>query len=123
MPITNTPFQFENCNHIWHIQRRETESEIVKEGCEKLEINPEKMEVKSLQQTNFLSGFWQNLVNYRNSHDKKLLKKIDEAHDLEPIDLIVLVDNEPTLFTDFFKSEIIRLFCKYDIPILVFPTQ
>ena len=123
MPITKTPFKFENCNHIWHIKRRETESEIVEKGCRKLNINPEKMEVKTLHQTNFLSAFWQNLVNYRNSHDKNLLKKIDKAHELEPIDLIVLVDNEPSIFTSFFKSEIIHLFCKYDIPILVFPTK
>jgi len=123
MPITKTLFQFKKCNHIWHIKRRETESGIVTKGCQKLKITPEKIEVKTFQQTNFLSAFWQNLVNYRNVHDKKLLKKIDEMHELEPIDLIVLVDNEPSVFTTFFKSEIIRLFCKYDIPILVFPTQ
>lgn len=123
MPISNTAFNFKKCSHIWHIKRRETELEIVAKGCEKLKINPEKIEVKSLQQTNFLSAFWQSLVNYRNSHDKKLLKKIDEAHALEPIDLIVLVDNDPSIFTNFFKSEVIHFFCKYDIPILVFPTQ
>ena len=123
MPITKTPFRFEDCNHIWHIQRRETEPEIVEKGCRKLKIDAEKMEVKTLQQSNFFSAFWQNLVNYRNSHDKNLLKKIDEMHELEPIDLIILVDNDPSIFTTFFKSEVIHLFCKYDIPILVFPTQ
>jgi hypothetical protein len=123
MPISDAPFNFKNCDHIWHIKRSETELEIITEGCRKLQINPEKMETKSLQQTNFLSAFWQNLVNYRNNHDKNLLKKIDEAHELEPIDLIILVDHDPSIFTSFFKSEVIHLFCKYNIPILVFPTK
>jgi len=122
MPITDALFKFKSCNHIWHIKRRETESKIVEKGIKKLKIDPEKMQTKSLQQTSFLSAFWQNIVSYEKSHDKNLLKKIDEAHDLEPIDLIILVDNEPSVFTSFFKSEVIHLFCKYDIPILVFPT-
>jgi len=123
MPFTDVSFNFNKCKHIWHIKLKETELEIVAKGCRKLKINPKKIEVKSLQQTNFLSAFWQNLVKYRNSHDKGLLKKIDEAHELEPIDLIVLVDNDASVFTSFFKSEVIRLFCKYDIPILVFPAK
>ena len=123
MPNSNTPFNFKNCKHIWHIIQGENESSIVDQSCQNLKINPEILESKTLQQTNFLSSLWQNLVNYRNTHDKRLLKKIDEAHEQEPIDLIILVDNEPKLFTDFFKSDIIRIFCKYDIPILVLPSQ
>lgn len=123
MPFTDTPFKFTNCNHIWHIKRKATESEIVERGMKNLEIDPEKMQVKSPQQSSFLSNFWQNIVSYEKSHDEKLLKKIDEAHDLEPIDLIILVDNEPSIFTSFFKSEVIHLFGKYDIPILVFPKR
>ena len=113
MPITKTPLSIKITVDLKGIEN----------GCKNLKINPKKMEVKTLQQISFLSSFWQNLVSYRNIHDKKLLKKIDEAHELERIDLIILVDNEPNKFTDFFKSEIIRLFCKYDIPILVFPKQ
>jgi nucleotide-binding universal stress UspA family protein len=123
MPITDTPFNFENCEHIWHIKQKETETEVVLGGTTKLGINPAKMEVKSLGQTSFLSTFWKNIVEYEKSHDKKLIEKIDNAHDEEPIDLIVLVDNEKSVFTNFFKSDVIHLFCKYDIPILVFPAK
>lgn len=123
MPITQTDFQFKNCSHIWHIKRKKKETEIVATGMKNLEINPNVLETKSFRQKNFLSKFWQNIVNYKQSHDEKLLKKIDEAHELEPIDLIVLVDNEPSVFTRFLESEVIHLFCKYDIPILIFPTQ
>jgi hypothetical protein len=123
MPSTDTPFNFENCEHIWHIKRRETETEIVQKGVKKMGINPTKMEVKSLEQSSFLSDFWRNIVAYEKSHDEKLIKKIDEAHEKEPIDLIVLVDNEKSVFTNFFKSDVIHLFCKYDTPILVFPAK
>jgi hypothetical protein len=81
------------------------------------------MEVKSPEQTSFLSSFWENIIAYEKSHDKKLIKKIDKAHEAEPIDLIILVDNEKSIFTNFFKSDIIHLFCKYDIPIVVFPAK
>ena len=121
MPSTDTLFHFEQCEHIWHIKRRKTEKRIVENGIKKLNIDAAKMEVKTLEQKNFLSAFWQNLVAYEQSHDVSLIKKIDEAHDKEPIDLIVLVDNEKSVFTDFFHSDIIHLFHKYDIPILVFP--
>ena len=120
MPFTKTNFKLEDCNHVWHIQRKKSESKVVSKGMTKLRIKPEKMEVKSLQQTNFISSFWENIVAYENSHDEKLLRKIDEAHDSELIDLIVLVDNEQSIFTKFFKSDVIHLFCKYGIPILIF---
>lgn len=122
MPFTETSFCFKNCEHIWHVKRKETETEIVKKGVERLNIDPAKMEVKLLEQSNFFSAFWKNIVDYEKTHDRKLIKKIDEAHEKEPIDLIVLVDNDKSVFTQFFKSDIIHLFCKYDIPILVFPT-
>ncbi len=123
MPFTSTPFMFENCEHIWHIAQRETETEVVQEGIKRMGLTPAKMKKKSLEQSSFLSAFWKNIVAYEKSHDKKLIKKIDAAHDEEPIDLIVLVDNEKSVFTNFFKSDVIHLFCKYDIPILVFPTK
>jgi len=123
MPITSTSFSLKDSQRIWHIKRRATESEVVALGLKKLSIKPESLEVKSLRQTNFLSAFWKNIVAYENSHDKKLLKKIDDAYDSKSIDLIIVVDNEPSIFTSFFKGDVLRLFCKYDIPILVFPTQ
>lgn len=123
MPFTDTSFDFKNCEHIWHIKRQETETKIVRKSIKKIGINPTKLEVKSLEQSSFLSAFWENLVAYEKSHDKKLIKKIDKAHDKEPIDLIVLVDNDISVFTSFFKSDLIHIFCKYDIPILVLPGE
>lgn len=123
MPITETPFKLQNCEHIWHIKRSDTEPVIVAKGMKKLGINPERMEVKTLQQRNFLSSFWKNILAYKKSHKKTLLKKIDSAHKKEAIELIILVDNEPSLFTDFFKGEIVHQFNEHKIPILVFPYQ
>ena len=123
VPISDTPFKFNQCKHIWHIKRNESETEVVKKGLAKLKIKPEKMEVKTLQQSNILSAFCENILAYESSHNKRLLKKIDKAHDEEPINLIVIVDNEESLFTRFLKSDIIHLFCKYNIPILVFPNH
>ena len=48
MPVMKATFQFENCNHIWHIKRNETELKIVSKGFRKLRINTNKMEVKTL---------------------------------------------------------------------------
>lgn len=123
MPTTDATFQFEGCEHIWHIKRKETEPEIVAKGIRRLGIDAKRMEEKTFEQTSFLSSFWKNLVTFGTTHDKKLLSAIDEAHETEPIDLIILVDHEQSLFINFLKSDVIRQFCKYDIPILVFPAS
>ncbi|MEO1258566.1 MAG: universal stress protein [Bacteroidota bacterium] len=123
LPITDAPFRLQNCEHVWHIKRRDTEPVVVAKGMEKLGVDPERMEVKTLQQRNFLSSFWKNIIAYENSHKKNLLKKIDEAHEKESIDLIILVDNEASIFSDFFKGEIVRQFNDHKIPILVLPDQ
>lgn len=121
MPVTDQAFQWDKCAHIWHIQRRDNETEIVKKGIAKLSIQPGRVVTKSLTQQSFLSSFWQNMMAYQSTHDRKLLAAIDEAHETEPIELIVLVDHEQSVFINFLKSDTIRIFCKYEIPILVFP--
>ena len=123
LPITDTPFRLQNCEHVWHIKRKDTEPVVVAKGMEKLGIDPERMEVKTLQQRNFLSSFWKNVLAYENTHKKELLKKIDQAHENEAIDLIILVDNEASVFSVFFKGEVVRQFNDHKIPILVFPAQ
>lgn len=121
MPVTDDAFKWDKCAHIWHIQRRSNEAEIVEKGITKLGIQPGRVVTKSVSQQSFLSSFWKNLMAYENTHDRKLLAAIDEAHETEPIELIVLVDHEQSIFINFLKSDTIRIFCKYEIPILVFP--
>lgn len=121
LPVNETPFQFNTCQHIWHIQRRDNEGEIVAKGISRLGIQVGRMETKSITQQSFLSAFWKNLMAYESTHDRKLLNAIDQAHETEPIDLIVLVDHEQSVFINFLKSDTIRIFCKYEIPILALP--
>lgn len=123
MPVTGRPFQFEHCEHIWHIERRANEGEIVAKGMAGLGIAAGRIETKSLTQGSFLSDFWKNLMAYENTHDQKLLSAIDQAHETEPIDLIVLVDHEQSIFINFLKSDTIRVLCKYEIPILALPAN
>ncbi len=123
MPDTDMPFNFTDCEHVWHIERRASESPVVEKYSKKLDINPAKAEVKTLRQTGFLSAFWKNIMAYEKSHDERLIKKIDKAHEREPIDLLILVDTEQSVFSEFFRSDTVRLFCKYNIPILVLPAS
>jgi hypothetical protein len=123
MPFMDKPFKFDTCSHVWHIKRKDSESKVVEKWNKSLSINQEVVEEKSLHQDTFISSFWQNIVQYQNTHNESLLKVIDKAHESEPIDLIILVDNNESIFTRFFKSDTIKLFCKYDIPILILPPQ
>jgi hypothetical protein len=117
------PFKFDTCSCVWHIKRKDSESKVVEKWNKSLSINQEVVEEKSLQQDTFISSFWQNIVQYQNTHNESLLKVIDKAHESEPIDLIILVDNNESIFTRFFKSDTVKLFCEYDIPILILPPQ
>jgi nucleotide-binding universal stress UspA family protein len=121
MPVTDRSFTLGDCEHIWHIQRRNNEEEIVNHGMHGLGIQPGRIVTKSFTQQSFLSAFWKNLTTYESTHDRKLLAAIDKAHESEPIDLIVLVDHDQSVFINFLKSDTIRIFCKYEIPLLVFP--
>lgn len=123
MPVNSKSFRFDTCDHIWHIQRRDGEREIVTEGIARLGIEAGRLETKSVMQQSYLSAFWKNLMAYESTHDQQLLRAIDQAHDQEPIDLIVLVDHEQSVFINFLKSDTIRIFCKYKIPLLVFPAS
>lgn len=123
MPVTNKSFRLDTCEHIWHIQRKVNEAEMVAKGMARLGIKASRIASKSLTQQSFFSAFWQNLMAYETTHDQKLLRAIDQAHETEPIDLIILVDHDQSVFINFLKSDTIRIFCKYEIPILVFPTM
>jgi hypothetical protein len=113
-------FSFHNLNNIWHIQRNETERNIVLDESGKFGIKPTLIITKSLAQKKFVSAFWENIVTFTKSHDTILLKAISKSYHDEQIDLVLLVNRIKGMFELFVKDEAFQIISQFDIPILIF---
>jgi len=116
-------FSFNKCDGIWHIKRREIEIDVLKKNLPRIEISPDSVLVKSLEQTNFKSSFWKAIITYTKNHDDRLLKIMEESTKNEKIDLIILLSHGKDTFQKFMKSELIQLINHFDIPLLIFQAE
>ncbi|NNF35299.1 MAG: universal stress protein [Saprospiraceae bacterium] len=120
LPSRSDKFSFKNCNVIWHIKRKEIESDVLNNDLPKININPSSVIVKSLEQSRFKSSFWKAIISYSKNHDERLLRIIKESQISEKIDLILLISHSKGAFQEFMKSEIIQLINQVNIPLLIF---
>ncbi|MDX1477115.1 MAG: universal stress protein [Saprospiraceae bacterium] len=105
---------------IWHIRRNEHEAELVARKLQKLNLDPQLVTTKSLQQTSFISEFWKKIVTYSADQDDALLKDLDHAFEQETIDLLVVVNHRKGLFESFVKADAFRIINEFNIPVLIF---
>lgn len=113
-------FSFQSLSTIWHIERNEDEKEIVKNNLNSLNIDPKLVITKSLQQTSFVSAFWQSIVSYTNTHDNLLLKNLPQSFEEEHIDLLLFVNSLKGMFELFVKDEAFQIISQFSVPILIF---
>ncbi|GAA5219498.1 universal stress protein [Membranihabitans marinus] len=121
MPSKRIDFSFSKIKKIWHIQRMGIENEVVQRETVKFRIEPNLITTKSLQQKNFTSVLWRNIVQYTKTHDETELKIVQESYADENIDLIILVNHRKTVFQKFLKDDTFQIINQFDIPILVLP--
>ncbi|WAC01266.1 universal stress protein [Lacinutrix neustonica] len=119
LPSNRAVYSFSEVKNIWHIQRKDIETDLVKLQLLNLNINPNLVKSKSLQQETFLSLFWQNIVNYAKNPIDSELKRITESYASEHIDLLILVNHRKGIFENFLKDDTFRIISQFDIPILV----
>ncbi|SDB27598.1 Nucleotide-binding universal stress protein, UspA family [Flavobacteriaceae bacterium MAR_2010_188] len=119
LPLKEKKFNFKDCQNIWHLKRKEIETEILERKLPNIEIDPKRLEVKTMDQTSITSSFWQALLSFSKTKDKEWSRQILETKDLETIDLIVLVSHQKDSFQNFMKAEIIQMINQYNIPLLV----
>lgn len=112
-------YSFSEVKKIWHIQRKDIKLDVVKHQLLNLNIDPNLVKSKSLQQENFLSAFWKNIVNYAKNPIDSELKRISELFASEHIDLLILVNHRTGIFENFLKDDTFRIISQFDIPILV----
>ncbi len=120
LPVSEEAFDFTNCKTIWHIKRKEDERKVVESKLPRLQLDPQTVETKSLDQTSFQSSFWKGIVSYGKTHDKALLSEISKSHESEKIDLIVLVSDGKEAFQKFMRADVMQILNQFEIPILVF---
>ena len=118
--IKPSSVDYHKWNKIWHINRKENESFIVQRYLKKLAINPELIEVKSLQQSTFKSALWQSVVSYAKAPKAELREKILEANPDEKIDLMILVSHGKDNFQKFLKDDALHIIFQFNIPVLIF---
>ena len=112
-------FSFTQLTNIWHIERKQAESETIKRRVIRLKINTKLIVSKSLNQKTFTSAFWRNIVNYQENHTAMQLVKISESYKEENIDLLILVNHRKGIFDRFLKDDTFKIINHFDIPILI----
>jgi nucleotide-binding universal stress UspA family protein len=119
LPSKRAVFSFSEVKNIWHIQRKDMEVDLIKRQLLKLKLDSNLVISKSLQQENFTSAFWRNIVNYTKNQDTSQLPKIFESFAGEHIDLLIIVNHRTGMFKNFLKGDTFQIISQFDIPILV----
>jgi nucleotide-binding universal stress UspA family protein len=119
LPSKLDVFSFSNFKNIWHIQRKDTEVDLIMRYLLTLNIDANLVTSKSLQQVTFTSEFWRNIVNYTKNPINFQLDKISESFASEQIDLLILVNHKIGMFEKFLKDDTFQIISQFDIPILV----
>lgn len=116
-------FSFSAVKNIWHLQKKDTELDLIKSYLLKLKIESSMIVSKLLNQKSFSSVFWQDIVNYTKTHDESQLKKIHESYSNENIDLLIIVNHRIGIFEKYLKDDTFQIISQLDIPILVLQSK
>lgn len=119
LPSKQVVFSFSELKNIWHIQRKDIETDLINRFLLKFKIDPNMVISKSLEQETFTSEFWRNIVSYSKKQEDSQLKKIHESYNGENIDLLILVNHRTGMFEKFLKDNTFQIMSQFDIPILV----
>lgn len=111
--------KYRDWNKIWHINRRENESGIIKKYLRKLKIEPDLVECKFLDQTSFTSVLWGSIVTYIKTKKEVDREVLMEARKNEKVDLIILVSHRRNTFKRFVNHDAFQLIFQFSIPVLV----
>lgn len=107
-------------DNIWHINRKDNESDIVKKAVKALDVDLSHIQTKSFEQTKFNSSFWQMIVSSIVGSKKSPNQELLDALSNEKVDLIALVSHQKDAFQNFVNSHDIQVLFQNHIPILVF---
>lgn len=116
-------FSLREARSIWHIKRRDSETQLVNDHLRGLRIDPSLVAAKTMQQNTYISAFWRNIVAYSQTHDHHLLKDISSTFEKEKIDLVITVNHRKGLFEGFLKADAFQLISQFEIPILILPVS
>ena len=119
LPSKQVVFSFSELKNIWHIQRKDIETDLINRFLLKFKIDPNMVISKSLEQETFTSEFWRNIVSYSKKQEDSQLKIIQESYNGENIDLLILVNHRTGMFEKFLKDNTFQIMSQFDIPILV----
>jgi nucleotide-binding universal stress UspA family protein len=123
LPSKRDHFSVADFKNIWHIQRKSDEVNLINEELLDLKIDSNLVTTKALQQENFTSAFWRNIVNFLKKPHNSQLHKISESFTNEHIDLLILVNHRTGMLENFLNDNIFQIISQFDIPILVLQSK
>jgi len=122
-PVLIIPAQgiFKNWDTIWRIKRHEKELTITPAALTQLGITPSNIRIKTLDQEDFTSSFWQLIVSYMQTQEPKLLTTIREVAQTEQVDLLLLQNDQARNSLSYFlNSDALQVIFQLSIPVLIF---
>lgn len=119
LPTNKEVFYFSEIKKIWHLQKKENDTDLINRELFKLKIDPKIVISKSLQQETFVSALWKSIVTYTKNQDDASMKKIISLFEDEHLDLLVFVNHKKGLFEKFLIDDALNLISQFDVPILI----
>ena len=107
-------------NNMWHVNRKDNETIIIKKAAKTLNLDINKIQTKNFEQTKFKSPFWKLVTSAFISHKKPVNQAIQNALDQEQVDVIILVSHQKDAFLKFVHNPDIQMMFENHIPILIF---
>ena len=113
-------FKMSDIRSIWHIKRRDGESELIKKAMSSYGLSKSQIVEKSLDQKTFKSNFWKKIVALRKNSISSSIHEIAQLFAEEQIDLLVLVYYNTGLFEHFIDDKAVKTLSLLDVPLLIF---
>jgi len=118
-----TDFSFQKATNVWHIQRNESERQVLESELRKIDINPGSVVTKSFKQKNFVSAFWKNIITYSRTHDSNLLRTLSQSFEEEQIGLLVLINRQRGMFETFMHEDTFQIISQFKVPMLILQSK
>lgn len=106
---------------VWHIKRRD--NEILTHKLNKLKINPQLVQEKTLLQKTFTSAIWQKIVAYSNAPKASLPQAVKANEFEEEVQLIILACHQKESFLQFLRADTMQFIFQFPVPVLIFPMR
>lgn len=105
---------------VWRIKRHQEEVAISPSTLSVFSLSSSDIRIKTLDQEDFTSHWWQAVISYIKTEEPTLLETIQTLVSSEAIDLFLLQNDLANNLQYFFTSDSLQVIFQFQIPVFIF---